>query len=157
MKEAYLVAKSLPEVKFVWVGDGPERSELIDKIRQDNIKNILLVDFCDDPTPYLAAANIYLTTSRWEGLPLSILESMSLGVPIVASDVVGHREVVGINCTGILYSLGKSEKAVEAIKKLLENDDINLFIKNSAFLVHSSFYSTKIMGERILEVYQKAL
>lgn len=157
MREAFLIAQSLPEIIFVWVGDGPERKEFESEINTKEIKNIKIANFYDDPMPLLGGADVYLSTSRWEGLPLSILESMSLGIPIVASNVVGHKEVVGNNRCGILYSLGKPEKAVDAIKKMFDNEDIYLLFSNSAFLTQASQYSAEIMGKGVSKIYQDVL
>ena len=157
MYEAFLIAQKLPEIMFVWIGNGPDRKILENEIHKKGLKNIKIIEFCDDPMPYLASADIYLSTSRWEGLPLSILESMSLGIPIVASEVVGHKEIVEDNQSGVLYSLGDPSKAVNKIKYLLENKRVLTFYKESAMRRQNKNYSTLNMGKIISNNYNLIL
>ena len=154
MGEAFLIAQSLPEIIFVWVGDGLERSALELEINDKKVKNIKITNFYDNPLPILGGADVYLSTSRWEGLPLSILESMSLGVPIVASNVVGHKEVVGANQCGILYPLGRPEKAVDGIKRIFDDKELYLRFSNSAFFAQTSTYSAEVMVKGISKIYE---
>ena len=157
MREALIIAKRLPNIKFIWIGDGPEKGILNDEIKNINIKNIIIIDFCNNSLPYLGAGDIYLSTSRWEGLPLSIIEAMSLGIPIVASDVIGHKNLVKKTQSGILYTLGNYSEAIKAIQKLLYDKSFYNFTRNSAINNQKLYFSDKLMGEKILNIYNEIL
>lgn len=157
MREAFLIAQRLPNMKFIWVGDGPEKVKLNEEIKNIKIKNIKIIDFCDNSLPYLGAGDIYLSTSKWEGLPLSILEAMSLGLPIVASNVIGHKDLVEKSQSGILYTLGNQSEAVKAIKRLLEDKTLYNFTQTSAINNQTLYFSSKLMGEKISKIYSKIL
>lgn len=153
MHEAYEVAKSLPDCLFVWIGDGDDRGELERKARSDKVENLRFLGKLDDPSPYLAAADIYFSTSRWEGLPLAVLEAMAMGAPVVASDVAGHREVVGESGAGLLYPLGDSAQAAQALQRLSDDVALRQRLGAPARQVQQETYSAQRMAEAVCELY----
>ena len=80
------------DVKFVWVGDG-EDFAAIKKIVDNEKLPVNMVGFQIKPIDFLKKATVYLSTSRFEGLPYALIESASVGLPIVATDVKGNNEV----------------------------------------------------------------
>ena len=66
--------------------------------------------------------HIYLSTARWEGLPLSILEAMACGLPIIASEVVGNKDTIVDEVSGFFYKLGNIMEAKNKIL-ILKNDN----------------------------------
>jgi glycosyltransferase involved in cell wall biosynthesis len=103
------IANTLPNLKFVWVGDG----ELRDQLTAPNIE-VTGWKERSEIAGYLSKAHLYLSTSLWEGLPLAVLEAMSAGMPLLLSSCVGNVDLVnGEN--GYLYQ-GKKE----AIQRLIE-------------------------------------
>ena len=153
MHEAYAVAKALPECLFVWVGDGDDRGELERNARSDKLENLRFLGRQDDPSPYLAAADIYLSTSRWEGLPLAVLEAMAMGRPVVASNVAGHREVVGESGAGLLYPLGDSAQAAQALQRLSDDVAMRQRLGARARQVQQEAYSAQRMAEAVCALY----
>ena len=83
------IAESLPNVKFVWIGDGELRGQLTGK-------NIEITGWADRSTAirYAVNADVFLLTSRWECLPISLLESMYMKKICVVSNVIGNRDVI---------------------------------------------------------------
>ena len=157
MLEAYDIAKKSPEIIFLWLGDGQDRNILAEKAKLEQVGNIVFTGFVDNPGRYLAASDIYLSTSRWEGMPLGILEAMSVGLPVVATDVVGNRDAVIDGTTGILYPLGKTPLAVSSLKKMLENREDFKHMSQQAVLRQRKYFSTQRMVADILHVYQTVL
>lgn len=78
-------AASLPAITFMFVGAGPAASEVAAAAAASPDVDLRHVDWTDRPDLYLAAADVLLMPSRWEGLPLVMLEAMSASVPILAS------------------------------------------------------------------------
>ena len=70
------------------------------------------------------SADIYLSTSLYEGLPISILEAMSVGLPIIASDVTGNCDTIVNGKSGYLYNINDVKDAELKIKKLSKSDDL---------------------------------
>jgi glycosyltransferase involved in cell wall biosynthesis len=76
---------------FVFVGDGPER-EAINAFAREGNADLRLVPWTDKPEIYMAAADIVLLPSRWEGVPLVMLEAMQYELPILASGIDVYRQ-----------------------------------------------------------------
>ncbi|MBW8486895.1 glycosyltransferase [Actinomadura parmotrematis] len=85
-----LVRERRPDAELVLVGDG----DAADQLRGQAGPGVLLVPAVADPRPWLAAADVVVMPSRWEGLPLAALEALAVGRSLVASDVPGLAEVV---------------------------------------------------------------
>ncbi len=112
--------KDLENVKFVLLGDGEQRDELIDLAKRlgipayhawtnDPLRESDLVFFAgrqSNPFPWLRHSGLYILTSLWEGFPLSICEAIACGLPIVAADCpTGPREILDISSAGVLMPL----------------------------------------------------
>ena len=145
------VAQQLPTFTFHIIGDGEERNEIEAQIAANNVTNTVLHGISQSVMSDIADAEVYLSTSRWEGLPMAILEAMSLGIPVVASDVVGNRDAVAEGITGYLYPPGDISACVQAIKqaKLLDRAQIRKH--------HSENFSSERMISSTLDVYKSVL
>ena len=133
-------------IQFIWCGDGELKSELT----SFNIKCTGWIERRELES-YLVNADIYLSTSLWEGLPLSVLEAMSIGLPIVLSDCVGNRDLVENN--GFLYN--NNIEAVKSINKLLKNKMlINKKGYKSKIIIEDKF-NIKNMAISYLNIYKK--
>ncbi|MDP3832188.1 MAG: glycosyltransferase, partial [Ignavibacteriaceae bacterium] len=120
-----LKRKLLSDFEFHFVGSGQGESQI-----KESIKNSLVNDrfifhgFQKDLTKYYQNAFVYLSTSRWEGLPLSVLEAMSFGVPVIATNVRGNKDAVLDKLTGYLFDLEKPESAADKIIELRNNKQL---------------------------------
>ena len=89
-----------PEINFMWIGDG----ELLDKL---TAPNITITGWYTDQKKALRKLNsidIYLQTSSWEGLPIALLEAMALEKPILATNIIGNKDIVKHGETGYLFN-----------------------------------------------------
>lgn len=126
MKQAYEIAKRFnhhPEIIFMWVGDGKDKVELEELCVSEGVNNIVFTGFSDNVNQFLSWSDLYLSTSRWEGLPYALIEAASLKIPLIASDVVGNNEVVCHGYNGYLFHPDYTDQAVDFID-LLYNDKI---------------------------------
>lgn len=145
------VAQQLPSYAFHIIGDGEERNKIEALIAANKITNVVLHGASQTVMSDIADAEVYLSTSRWEGLPMAVLEAMSLGIPVVASDVVGNRDAVAEAVTGYLYPLGDIPACVQAIEQanLLDRPRIRQF--------HSENFSSERMIAKTLDLYKSVL
>jgi glycosyltransferase involved in cell wall biosynthesis len=151
------IASFLPECNFLILGDG-DLSKLLNlsKIKK-NLKNVFLLGSKKNVFEYLYASDIYLSTSLYEGFPISILEAMSIGLPIIASDVLGNNETIENSVEGFLYQKGNVIQAAKYIKKLIKNKKLmNSMITNSQ-LRQRKFFSNKSLKSKYLDLYNKFL
>lgn len=102
--EAFKEAVKLhPSMHLLMVGDGDQKEEAVRIIEAQGLKNdITLVGFRQDVSAVLAAADIFVLPSLWEGLPIGLLEAMSMGKAIIASKVDGTIEIVHHEENGLL-------------------------------------------------------
>lgn len=141
------IAELLPDVKFVWIGDGELRGELTSK-------NIEITGWADRMTAikYAVNADIFLLPSRWEGLPISLLESMYMKKVCVVSNVIGNRDVIHNGENG--YVCSELDEFINAIK---ESKERKKTLQDNARQCIEDKYNTKVMAKQYQKVYQAAL
>lgn len=112
-------------VHILILGTGPEREALGRLATQLGIDPCVhFVGFQKQPLPWVAAMNIVVLSSSHEGLPRAVLEAMLMSRPVVASRVVGSKELVVDGVTGYLYSYGDEAALASCIKRLLDDPDL---------------------------------
>ena len=139
------------------LGEGPELSSL-KKLSKDLgiLDKVKFIGYQDNTSKYLREANIMIIPSRWEGFGLVAVESLSHGLPIVASDVPGMREVL-IGCNSCFLTKKEDEaKLALSIEKVMF-----LVSKNSDFCkgarLHAYKFSEDIMVNNYIEKYNQII
>jgi glycosyltransferase involved in cell wall biosynthesis len=122
VRVAEAVHRSKPDAHFVWVGDGP--------LEQDvrNLSASLQLDSTihwlgqrSDVQKLLHLFDCFILTSRWEGFPLVVLEAMAAGVPVVATNILGTRELIQHGVNGWLAPARDTESLAGLVLDLLTN------------------------------------
>lgn len=146
------VIKRHPEIKFYLVGAGyysPDLEEVERRIAEYGLKDsfVMLSWVSHDKTlEYINGSLFYLTCARYEGLPLAVIEAMSQGKPVIASDVVGNRDCVKNGYNGFLLPLVVDD-FVEHICYLIENMELRQKMsRNSRRFFESEFRIEKRIG-----------
>jgi glycosyltransferase involved in cell wall biosynthesis len=112
-------------VKFILAGDGPERDALRRRVKSYGIRSYFtLLGHVDDMEGFYSEIDIYLNTSRQEGLPITIIEAMSRCLPIVAPDVGGIKEIVIDKETGRLIRGRDPREFTQALKCLIDSPSL---------------------------------
>jgi glycosyltransferase involved in cell wall biosynthesis len=118
---AAVLAKCYANLRVLLVGDGPLRQSLGRQAAALGLGDTLVfTGIVDDVSTYLRDADVYVSTSQREGMPLAVLEAMASQVPVVASDIAGNRSVVHHGETGRLYPSGDIPALVQAVRKVLD-------------------------------------
>ncbi len=116
------VVRQRPETVFVIAGGGPLSQDAAKWIRDAGLlDNMRLLGPVSPVAPYLAAADIFLLTSRWENLPVSIVEAFRAGLPVVATDCGGVRELVD-DPVGALVPVEQPEATATALLELIGDE-----------------------------------
>jgi glycosyltransferase involved in cell wall biosynthesis len=106
-------------------GDGPERAALSEEIHRLQLDGAVeLLGNRDDIGELLREAQLFVLSSRSEGLPMSVLEAMASGVPVVASSVGGIPELVIDEETGLLVEPGDPQALAKAIAQMLDDREL---------------------------------
>jgi glycosyltransferase involved in cell wall biosynthesis len=126
-KDALTLVRALAELprsafEAVIVGDGPDRPALEGEVRRLDLASVVrLAGERNDVVQLLAASDVFVLSSRSEGLPLSILEAMAAGLPVVATNVGGVPELVLEGETGFLVPSGDAQSLAGALQRLLDD------------------------------------
>jgi glycosyltransferase involved in cell wall biosynthesis len=120
-----IIVKQHPEVRLLLVGGGPQKDSIQALVGQSGLKEkVLVLGERTDVPDILMASDLFVLPSFWEGISIALLEAMSYGLPVVASDVPGNREVLGSQGDGILVPPKDTLALKEAIVSLLEKTDL---------------------------------
>jgi glycosyltransferase involved in cell wall biosynthesis len=138
---------------FVVAGDGPLRHELTDLARRSG-NRVRFVGMVDDIAALMGMASCMVSTSTWEGLPLTLLEALSLGVPVVATAVQGATDLMPPTAA-LFVPPGDSTAVAEAISKILADDGLAMQLRNNA-LIAAPRWDTDQMLDRYRNAYNAA-
>jgi glycosyltransferase involved in cell wall biosynthesis len=148
--------RSMPGLRLWMVGDGSERKAL--EVLSGELGIAAQVTFWGqqlDVAPFFSAADAFIMSSRSEGLPMSLLQAFSLGLPAIVTDVGGMAEAVRLSHAGIIVSATDPEEMAQAILRLATTDaERKQFSKNAASSFHSRF-SLPTMVAAYMDLYKK--
>ena len=121
------VAERLPDLQFRWIGDGPLRNTL-------TAENIEVTGFVErrEVLEHLGEAWVYLQTSLWEGMPISLLEAMGMAKPVVVTDCIGNRDLVEDGITGFIHSSEDIEGFVKSIQRFVDKKELRKYVGTNA-------------------------
>jgi glycosyltransferase involved in cell wall biosynthesis len=141
------VLKSFPDTRFIFVGGGNVsfyREMLLDMgINQENFSFIGHLGYYER-SAILQEATVFVNASFFENFSISILEAMSCGCAVIASNVGGNPEVIESGKNGLLFPAFDEKKLAEAIISLLNDEDFNSKLGTAARqTIERSFSSTK--------------
>jgi glycosyltransferase involved in cell wall biosynthesis len=125
LRAAAQLVQCVPEIRFVIVGEGPLRPQLEDHARRLNIADrVCFAGERQDVERVLQTASLFWLTSRWEGTPNVVLEAMASGVPVIAADVGGTRELIRSGSDGFVVPGEEVEGFVRHSRDLLADLEV---------------------------------
>ena len=158
IKLACSINKTMPNVKFVLVGDGILRIRVEKLIKALKLQpQLILTGWRKDIPAILRSLDIFVLTSLWEGMPISILEAMATSRPVIATDTGGIAEVIVEDKTGFLVRLGDMDKMAEKLIKLLENKDLRARIGHDAKNSLGQDFSLSNMAKHTQNLYAELI
>ena len=114
-----------PRLRFVSIGQGQLEQELRVALAQRELGDrFAMLGYHDDPPAVLAGADVFTLSSSHEGLPISLLEAMALGLPPVVTEVGGNTEVVTHDVNGLLVPPGRPAELADAYLRLVRSPDL---------------------------------
>ncbi len=121
IEAARLVVGRGAPVRFATAGQGPLEAQIRELRRRSGLgERFALLGYRDDATRLIAAADLFVLASHHEGLPVTVMEALSLGVPVVAPAVGGLPEVVTSGSNGILVAARSAPALADAIAQAVE-------------------------------------
>ena len=149
---------SLSDVSAVVVGDGPERvrlGEVSDRLKLT--ERVFFVGHQEDVWPWLAALDVFVLCSDWEGMSNALLEGMAAGLPVVATAVGGTPDVVVDGVTGLLVPPRDPPALAEAVVRLLRDPDLRHRMGEAGRHRVEEHFSLERMVGRTQALYQQLL
>jgi glycosyltransferase involved in cell wall biosynthesis len=148
----------LPQLRLWMVGDGGERPRLERLSEELGIAG--KVTFWGqqlDVAPYFSAADAFIMSSKSEGLPISLLQAFSLGLPAIVNDVGGMAEVVRLAHAGIATPAGQAAGMAAAILTLAKDDRLREQYSRNAQAAFVSRFSLQTMVDEYMKLYRSRL
>jgi len=150
----YHVRKAVPGAILLIVGDGPLRRELEDYAVQLGLKEaVIFTGFRDDIDAVMAAIDVFVLPSLWEGFGLVLLEAMRAGKPIVASRISAIPEIVLDHQTGLLVTPADAASLARALTDLLSNHEARRMMGEAGRRRLEQAFSYDRMLDATAEVY----
>jgi glycosyltransferase involved in cell wall biosynthesis len=150
--------RGVPEATFVLAGDGPLRGPLEARARALGIADrVVFLGERDDVPDLLAAADLFVLPSLWEGLPLSLLEAMAAEKPVIATAIGGTDEAVSDGRTGLLVPPSDPVALAEAIRRLLRDPDLARQLAHAGKARVQREFAEGPMVARISGIYEELL
>jgi L-malate glycosyltransferase len=155
IEAAEILGRTVPNLRCVIVGDGPEADALQKRIDELHLSGrVQLVGFRRDVWDILAALDIFVLPSLGEGVPMIILEAMALGTPIVATAVGGVPEVLTESESGLLVPPRDPEAIAAACARLLGDVSLRTDIVSRARHRVEAKFSAARMTRDVVNLYR---
>jgi len=150
IEAANLLQKERQNFTLTITGEGEDHSQLQSLIDKYKLNNIVKIEsYMEDIYEFIKEHDALVMTSRYEGVPYVVLESMALGVPVIHTDVGGISNILTDRLDGMI---AKQEDAIDFMKKMLELlNDFNLYksLRDNAFKTIQSYTIEKMVSQYV--------
>lgn len=158
LKAAELILQKAPQARFLIVGDGPLRKDLALQAQKIGLGEALIFTGLRKDIPaVLAALDVLVFSSLWEGLPVALLEGMSAARPVVATAVGGIPEVVVPDKSAFLVPPGDADALAQACLRLASDSATRRSMGQAGLERVVARYSLDVMIDRTAVLYAKLL
>jgi len=138
------------------VGDGPQRAELERLSSELEVsEQVTFFGFREDRLQLLRGFDVFVLPSELEGIPRCLMEAMSAGVAVIASDIPGCRDVVEDGATGLLFTPGNAAELTRKIAMLADNAPLRTSLALAGCKRIRNTHSAEAMAGRYLALYEE--
>jgi glycosyltransferase involved in cell wall biosynthesis len=154
IQAATLLRPRYPDLRVLLVGDGDQRGALEEQARAAGLDDrVHFLGIRMDIPDLLGVFDIYALPSRWEGLPMAVLEAMAAGLPVVASDVGGVPTAIRDGMEGFLVPPGEPAALAGALAKLLSDPDLRARMGTASLRRYEHNFTLEEMTRRYEALY----
>lgn len=152
------VNKHAKDVRFTLAGEGPEHAKLLEQIRRYGLQDgFCLEGFVEDMSEFYAELDLYINTSLHEGSPMSVLEAMAHGLPVIAPKEGGIAEIVKDGLHGFLVEGRDPKRFAEKCLVIYRDRNLGKRMGIASRERIAADYSFQSMADRYVELYTKVL
>jgi glycosyltransferase involved in cell wall biosynthesis len=157
LEVAFMVKKSRNDFKIIIAGDGVLRSELQEKSKDLGLEDIVIwLGWTENASStVLPGVDIFIQTSRWEGMSIVILEAMAAGKAIIATDVGDNSSVLENGKTGFIVKPGDTSKAAKLLEQLIKDERKRQELGMDAQKRYQKLFTAKVMAEQYDKLYSE--
>lgn len=146
----------LPNFKSAVIGDGPLRENIETLIREYGLeKNVTMLGFLENPLKILHDSKVMLLVSRWEGLPMCVLESLALGVPVVTVCKDGMESIIKNGKNGFICD--SDDDVVYALVQIINDADNHLMMSSKCIEISNQHNNLSEYKRTIESVYNNSI
>jgi starch synthase (maltosyl-transferring) len=147
-----------PRLHLVLAGSGPEQQSLIGLVRQLGVESRThFLGWRADVLSLMRTTDFFVMPSRWEGMPNSVLEAMSVGLPVIATRAEGSTQLVRDGQTGMLVGIDRPAELAEAMLRLAGDATLRAQYGRNGQDVARREFSLAQMIERYSQLYESLL
>lgn len=158
LEVAAKVCDKVPHVIFVIAGEGPDQASLEEKSRDLGIASrVRFLGFVKEMQEFYQSLDLLLLTSHYEGTPLTVLEAMAMGVPVVASQVDGVADVLAEGKEAVLVPPGDRDLFVKGICQLFQDQSLWQQFSQAGREKVRQCHSVEVMARQVEALYLKYL
>jgi glycosyltransferase involved in cell wall biosynthesis len=155
LESAARIVEKNPEVRFIVVGDGPLRLKLLEKCKSLGLNDkVYFTGLQTEIRPYLAAMDVYMMSSVFEGLPIALLEAMAFSLPVATTNAGGIRQVIRNGIEGLMCDVDQPEKLANMVLQLLDDENLRKEMGDRARLRILKSFSLDRMVEQLEVLYE---
>ena len=148
------VVKKFPNLAVLFIGDGELKSALQTQTLNLRLKNhVHFLGNRQDVPALLAASDLFILPSLWEGLPMALIEAMASGLPVIATRVSGTNQVMVHGKTGLLVEPGDVKELERAMLFLLSNPDTTMKMGRAARSRVESHFSAQKQAQEYFDLF----
>jgi len=156
--------KEIPDLRLLIIGGYPEEHKdyylkIKELIAQENLSNcVRILGYREDAVKILKCVDFYISSSLSEGLPISILEAIASGIPTIATEIAGNKDILCNSVFGVLTNPGSADSLYKGIVTMVNmtNDELNFISKNSYNRIKNHF-SINEMAVKTTLLYKQTL
>jgi len=153
-----LISEGWTNIELNLIGDGPEASSLKKLVKDLNIEDrVVFAGFQTNVIPYLKECDIFVLPSLNEAMPITLLEIMAAGKPVIATKVGDIPNIIADRENGMLVNPGSEQDIYVALKGLIENPELRRKIGLQAYLAFQNKFSPEQFGKKYEALYQSAI
>ena len=150
------VHAEFPNTKLFLIGDGPLHNSLCQDVKRMKLEDAVCIPgLTDTPEQYYSVSDVYVQSSHREAMPLSVLEAMAAGLPVISTDVGGLRDVVKDN--GIIVEDNNPDALYRAMRQLIKSPDCERNRMGNASKEIVLNYSSPKMAKQYSNMYLSLL